>query len=165
MRSTAWLTVVVSALAVAGLGQAKLQAADQKQSADQEQAQTQEQSRYTFHNGEWWYWLPANRWVYWRHERWNEYNPQTYAAPVVTPVIPAGHVVASDQNQPANDADIRPFYGHSLSLPERRAEMDNEDIGPFYGHAMLGEFLDYWRPSRGSSIRPFYGRAVSAEGQ
>ena len=23
--------------------------------------------RYAYFNGDWWYWLPENRWVYWRN--------------------------------------------------------------------------------------------------
>lgn len=37
-----------------------------------------ERWRYRQHNGEWWYWLPDERWVYWRDGRWQDYNPQTF---------------------------------------------------------------------------------------
>jgi hypothetical protein len=37
--------------------------------------------RYKQHNGRWWYWLPANRWVVWNGAKWEDYNPATTSAP------------------------------------------------------------------------------------
>ena len=34
--------------------------------------------RYTYQNGEWWYWLPSNSWVYWRENQWMPYNAEAY---------------------------------------------------------------------------------------
>ena len=28
-------------------------------------------SRYRWHNGRWWYWLPSQRWVYWHNGHWH----------------------------------------------------------------------------------------------
>lgn len=38
-----------------------------------------EQWRYRRHNGEWWYWSPRDRWLYYRDGRWNVYYPRRYA--------------------------------------------------------------------------------------
>jgi hypothetical protein len=35
--------------------------------------------RYRRHEGLWWYWTVADRWVYWVDGRWVDYDPKTYA--------------------------------------------------------------------------------------
>jgi hypothetical protein len=35
----------------------------------------QDQWRYRWHNGAWWYWTPANRWVVWNGSSWQPYTP------------------------------------------------------------------------------------------
>src|ERR1017187_7913757 len=63
MRSMTRFIVAVSFFAFAGIGLSAVQAEDQKQTTgekqttDQKQSQGQDQWRYTFRNGEWWYWL------------------------------------------------------------------------------------------------------------
>jgi len=42
-------------------------------------AATGEKWRYKRHNGQWWYWLPSNKWVYWNDGRWVDYDAQSYA--------------------------------------------------------------------------------------
>jgi hypothetical protein len=37
--------------------------------------QSSESWRYRRHNGQWWYWLPSEKWVYWTGDRWNAYEP------------------------------------------------------------------------------------------
>jgi len=37
--------------------------------------------RYKRHNGQWWYWLPENRWVIWNNDKWEDYNAATYRVP------------------------------------------------------------------------------------
>src|SRR5712672_2254825 len=34
--------------------------------------------RYRYHRGEWWYWMPANYWTYYRNGNWLTYDPGTY---------------------------------------------------------------------------------------
>lgn len=36
--------------------------------------------RYRRHNGQWWYWLPSEKWVVWTGDRWTAYKAQTYSA-------------------------------------------------------------------------------------
>jgi len=40
--------------------------------------------RYRFYRGEWWYWMPANYWTYYRNGNWLTYDPATYQSLVVT---------------------------------------------------------------------------------
>jgi hypothetical protein len=167
MFSKTRFAVVVVFLAFVGLGVSAVQAAeqkqtlDQKQTTDQKQGQNQDQWRYTFHNGEWWYWLPEGRWVYWRNSQWNAYDPKNYASPNSSRIIVTGRNGSSYGNQAANDADIRPFYGHSESNLDRRSQKDTSEIGPFYGHALPSDVFSGWRARRAS--RPFYGHAVAGD--
>jgi len=47
---------------------------------------TGEAWRFRWHNGQWWYWQPSNRWVYWSNDRWNSYEPsQSVPAAVTVP--------------------------------------------------------------------------------
>jgi hypothetical protein len=39
--------------------------------------------RYRIHNGEWWYWMPANYWMYYRGGRWIPYDAVVYRRPVI----------------------------------------------------------------------------------
>ena len=80
------------------------QAVERKQAAGQEAAKEkqdrrQEQWRFAFHKGEWWYWLPENRWVYWRDNRWNDYDPRTHAADRPSDFIPMGGTPSVSENQ------------------------------------------------------------------
>jgi hypothetical protein len=175
MRSMRRLVVVASFLALAGLGLSAVLAADSKQSAGQGQVVQQKQSdhqkqgptqdrwRYTFHNGEWWYWLPTDRWVYWRNDRWNDYDPKAYTAPVSPGGSVASRTGSTDGSRAVNDSDIRPFYGHAVSNLDRRTLEENNEVGPFYGHALPSEVFGPGRGRRG--IRPFYGHAVSSSGE
>jgi len=37
--------------------------------------------RYKWHNGQWWYWSPDERWMIWDRNSWSIYDPATYKAP------------------------------------------------------------------------------------
>lgn len=37
--------------------------------------------RYKWHNGQWWYWSPDERWMIWDKNSWSIYDPATYKAP------------------------------------------------------------------------------------
>ena len=37
--------------------------------------------RYRWHNGTWWYWTPANRWIYSNGKQWFNYEPAVTAVP------------------------------------------------------------------------------------
>jgi hypothetical protein len=40
--------------------------------------------RYRFYNGQWWYWMPANYWMYYSGNAWVPYNAVTYRrSPVI----------------------------------------------------------------------------------
>ena len=109
------------------------------------------------HNGEWWYWLPENRWVFCRDNAWNNYNPKTCTSRNSSGGIATNF--AGSGNSSGDASDVRLFYGHAISNLDRRpVETDNE-VGPFYGHVLPSEILGN-RPH--NSIRPFYGHAVSS---
>ncbi len=156
MRSMAMLVVAATFLAVGGIGLPVVQAAEQSTKKDDQQW------RFTFHNGEWWYWLPANRWVYWRDNRWNDYDPQTFTYRSAASVVPAGRAQSSAAGQTNLNSDIRPFYGHSQSELDWRPLGQDSETGPFYGHALPSEVFGPGRARHG--IRPYYGRAISSEG-
>ncbi len=154
MRSLTSFIMAASLFAVLANAPSAVQAADPQQPAVQTQIshheepvqekaqQAQEPWRYTFHNGEWWYWLPTNQWVFWRDNRWNDYNPQTYVYPQsgVAPCYAGqtafvGYGMSSGS---AGDSDNRPFYGHALSSIDRRTLESSSETGPFYGHTLPG---------------------------
>ncbi len=154
MRSLARLVLVASFLAGLASGLSAIRAAEPNA------AQGQDQWRYTFHDGEWWYWLPANRWVYWRSNQWNDYNPRSFTSHTSTETIQATRAGSSVEHRAAANSDIRPFYGHAQSTLDRRPLEDSGEVGPFYGHALPSEVFGDWRERR--SVRPFYGHAVSS---
>jgi hypothetical protein len=162
MRSMARFWLMVGLFAVAGFSTSAVRSADQK-GTEQKQTQTPEAWRYTFHNGEWWYWLPADRWVYWRDSQWNDYNPKRFVSPSPATVVATGRMSADNGGQAGLNLDTRPFYGHSLSSPDQRSLEVNGETGPFYGHTLPNEALGPWRAHRNAN-RPFYGHAVSSEG-
>jgi hypothetical protein len=148
------LGVAAAFIAVAASGLPAAQSAEQRAKQDK---QDQEQWRFTFHNGEWWYWLPANRWVYWRDNHWNDYDPQTFTYNSGARTVPAGRITTNYAGQTELNGDIRPFYGHSQSELDRRPLERNGEVGPFYGHTIPSEVFG---PAR-RDIRPYYGHAVS----
>lgn len=166
MGAIARSSILVGFLTCLGFGFSTVQAGEQKQAAVEKQSSVQTQGavkdrwRYTFHNGEWWYWLPTNRWVYWRNDRWNTYVPQTYTPPR------ALRGTVSDFSDPALgrqttvDMDGRPFYGRTLGDLDRRPTETNGEIGPFYGNPLPSDILGNQGDRSGS--RPFYGRAESS---
>ena len=162
MRSIIRCLLVVNLLALLALGISTARAADKAADASQakSQAKSQNQWRFVLHNGEWWYWLPENRWVFWRNNKWNDYNPRTFMALNSSGFIPAGTAASNYGNQAITNSDVRPFYGHSLSTLDRRPLQEDEETGPFYGHALPNEILGPWRDR--SSNRPFYGHAESS---
>lgn len=36
--------------------------------------------RYRRHGGQWWYWLPSEKWVVWTADRWTAYEAQAHSA-------------------------------------------------------------------------------------
>ena len=148
MRFLACLLIVAGTLAVAALGLATVQAADQGT------APSQDPCRYTLHNGQWWYWLPANRWVYWRDNQWNDFDPKT------SKTAPSGDAVATTPNgsRVSEESDVRPFYGHALSDFDRRTFEPGSEIGPFYGNALPNEVFGGRRSP--SAVRPFHGHVI-----
>ena len=164
MRYFMSFVVVASLFAVVGVAQA----AEQKQSAKPaqiteqkqcaEQKQPEEPWRYTFHNDEWWYWLPAGRWVYWRDNHWNNYDPKNYmyAACLWNGCDRSDRIVL--WKRAFGGTDNRPFYGHAQSGLDRRHLEDHGEVGPFYGHALPNEVFGPWRSSQAN--RPMYGHAI-----
>ena len=148
--------------AVAQKPPASKTASDKSQTAGEKQNQQSDKWRFNFYNGEWWYWLPTNRWVYWRDNRWNAYTPSTYTHPDAGAFVSDGRGGWVYTNGAVTPSDNRPFYGHAMSGWDWRPSQMNEENRPFYGHAMPSEFFGGWR-SR-SANRPFYGHAVSSYG-
>lgn len=151
------LLLVVGAFAVMGVGLVPVVAKAEEQA--QTKAQTQDQWRFVFFNNEWWYWLPEGRWVYWRENRWNNYDPKAVVPNDSAAVVSGGQVGAARSSQ-GFDSENRPFYGHADSTWGYYPS-GGDEAGPFYGHAMPGEVFDGWGWRR-SSIRPFYGRAAGS---
>jgi hypothetical protein len=153
------MALLLAAAALLATAQAGLPAAS---GAEQKAKVDDQQWRFTYHNGEWWYWLPENRWVYWRNDRWNDYNPQTFAYPnnYGTTGVPAGRVDGGYSGQSVSNDEIRPYYGHAESQLDRRPLETNGEVGPFYGHALPTEVFGPWRSRQAN--RPFYGHAVSS---
>jgi hypothetical protein len=126
----------------------------------QGQAAAPEQWRYVSHNGEWWYWLPQNRWVYWRNEKWNDYSPQSFVAKGSPVAVGQSTLVASANRAAGDQNEVGPFYGHSLSTWGSSPAADME-VGPLYGHALPSQVFGR-RSWRSGDIRPYYGHAASS---
>lgn len=50
----------------------------QRQENRQDRLNDPNRWRYTYQNGEWWYWQPDNNWVYWRNNQWMPYSGESY---------------------------------------------------------------------------------------
>jgi len=168
MKYVKWLVVCGTIFAISAIGNSAAKAAEQKSepgkvstTAEQASAQPKEMWRYTFHNGEWWYWLRSNRWVYWRANKWNDYNPQTFTFLNAARSISPGNA-SMTASQTLDGSDNRPFYGHSVSGWDTRPMEQNGEVGPFYGHTLPNEVFGPWRARR--SIRPYYGHAEFSVG-
>lgn len=155
MRYVVLLSLVLGVVVIALPGVSTAQAADQRT------IQVQDHWRYTFHNGEWWYWLPTKKWVYWRENRWNEFDPKTYVSPGWSGVRATGLAGATYGGRADYNSDIRPYYGRAESTLDRRRLEPNNEVGPFYGHALPSEVFGGGVGRR--AIRPFYGRAESSD--
>jgi hypothetical protein len=117
--------------------------------------------RYVWHSGEWWYWLPQEKWVYWRNNQWNDYDPAfaTNAGQGVNRSYGGSSATG------AANSDIRPFYGHADSQwGFGDAGARNSRIRPFYGHALPQEGI-YEGTAPGEDIGPFYGKALRFSGR
>jgi hypothetical protein len=42
-------------------------------------SQPGESWRYRRHNGQWWYWLPSEKWAVWSGDRWTAYEAKSYS--------------------------------------------------------------------------------------
>jgi len=74
--------------------------------------------RYTLHNGEWWYWMPQNRWVFWRNNQWNGFTPRPSAPPAGFDRmmdIPARSIYSGPASRYLGGDEVGPFYGHAMS--------------------------------------------------
>ena len=99
----------------------------------EDRPQKQAYCRYTFRNGEWWYWLPENRWVFWRDNRWNDYNRLTFVPNRSPGFVRNGYAGSAYGSQVIVNSDIPPFYGCAKSHAGISASSWGE-TGPFYGH-------------------------------
>ena len=124
--------------------------------AAETQQQNENQWRYVLHNGVWWYWLPANRWVYWRDNQWNDYHPQAEVNGSSASVT-YRYATTTQGSQAGGGSDVGPFYGRALPGSYYSGASGSE-IGPFYGQAFMGGFEGgSWSGS--DNIGPFYGHA------
>ncbi|HEY2414730.1 MAG TPA: hypothetical protein VGI40_20970 [Pirellulaceae bacterium] len=69
--------------------------------------------RYRQHNGQWWYWMPSNRWVIWTGNAWTPYDPATY--------VPYSTGYRGSAYDPYNRGAIIGNYGNRGLLPNRPA--------------------------------------------
>jgi hypothetical protein len=114
--------------------------------------------RYVYFNGQWWYWLPENRWVYWQNRRWNNYAPAAVAENRATAPAPQSGLMLADPA--ANRDEVRPFYGHAESSIYY-GPSGQEEIGPFYGNALPRDVFGPRVVPRYRN-RPNYGHAGSS---
>src|SRR5215469_953604 len=77
-----------------------------------------ERWRYSFHNGNWWYFTPQRKWLYWSQGRWVDYLPPGGGniPPYVQPPVPQRSTVRRRLfNGPYNAYRYNPapgpFYG------------------------------------------------------
>lgn len=104
---------------------------DQQASPAVEASGRGESWRFVFHNGEWWYWMPTQQWVYWRHGKWHRFDAREF--------IPADVYYSYVPPRPRPSADDfrygRPGYEYRTyrSYPDRSYS--------YYGG------YDYRRPS------------------
>lgn len=133
------------------------QAAPHAKAVDVKKAEDANSWRYVWHNQQWWYWLPENRWVFWQVNRWND-----YVAPAVTSAVVQAQAVtsAADCREIASrDPDeTGPFYGHAQS-GFFNVTSSQDEIGPFYGHAMSHGVFGFRAAGQEVQNRPYYGHA------
>jgi hypothetical protein len=70
--------------------------------------------RYKWHNGQWWYWSPDERWMIWERNSWSIYDPATYQPPSGF-AKPGPRVVVTRQATPALPEN---YSGTEVSTPE-----------------------------------------------
>jgi hypothetical protein len=72
--------------------------------------------RYRHYNGEWWYWMPGNYWMYHRGDQWNRYDASTFQPlPVVvqsTPTFNDGYSYRNYGPGYYGRGDYGPGYGY-----------------------------------------------------
>jgi hypothetical protein len=77
--------------------------------------------RYKWHNGQWWYWSPDERWMIWDKNAWIVYDPATYQAPVGF-ARPGPRVVTSSPLNAVTRQSLPPlperYSGAEVSVPE-----------------------------------------------
>lgn len=96
--------------------------------------------RYVRHGGQWWYWLPEKRWIYWQGDRWNNYVEATAAVNDASPSPQAGRPV----RLAIGDRDeVQPYYEHAQSRPYGGPSRQ-EEIGPYYGNALPRDVFGTW---------------------
>ncbi len=111
------------------------------------------QWRFKYHSGHWWYWLPENRWVYWRNGQWNDLTPPATASSDQGATASTRRRKSRTLSGAESDSvDIAPFYGRAESSIDRGPSR-NEEIGPFYGHALPRDVF-------GSGLMPRFRRGL-----
>jgi hypothetical protein len=96
------------------------------------------QWRYRWHNNNWWYWTPENRWIYRNGNAWVNYEPAVAAVPAVV-----------NANQPAVGYTPGP-YGYTTGY---RGYYGPAYQGGYYGPAYQGR---YYYGSGGYYVQPGY---------
>jgi hypothetical protein len=69
--------------------------------------------RYKWHNGQWWYWSPDERWMIWDKNSWSIYDPATYQPPAG--FAKPGPRVVTQRSTPALPEN---YSGTEVSTPE-----------------------------------------------
>lgn len=102
--------------------------------------------RYKRHNGQWWYWLPENRWVIWNNDKWEDYNAATYRVPASAAT--SGTVIYA---QPYNTAVPQTVYRGYNAAPY----VGGYSYTP-YSRGYPGYYRGGSRISIGVGSEPFY---------
>lgn len=104
--------------------------------------------RYKWHNGQWWYWSPDERWMIWDKNSWTVYDPATYKAPAG--FAKPGPRVVTRQSLPALPER---YSGAEVSTPESYYISPTPyafGASSYYGPN--GPAASYYNPRSGLSI-------------
>jgi hypothetical protein len=106
--------------------------------------------RYKWHNGQWWYWSPDERWMIWDKNSWTVYDPATYQAPAG--FAKPGPRVVTQQSMTAPLPER--YSGAEVSVPDSYYIQPTPyafGVDSYYGP--YGPAASYYNRRSGVSIR------------
>ncbi|MHB8899248.1 MAG: hypothetical protein ACYC6Y_10925 [Thermoguttaceae bacterium] len=118
-----------------------------------------DQWRYRWHNNNWWYWTPANRWVYRNGDEWVNYEPTVAAVPAVGYTSQRAYYQSSPNGYYTRPytTGYRGYYGSAYQGGSYGPAYQGGYYGPAYrGGSYYGSGGYYGQP--GISIGLGFGR-------